>query len=496
MAIYHLNARTGTRGNGQSARAKNEYIEREGRYAGRDGQKKANVQVVLYGNMPEWAMNHHDYWKAADQYERSNGRLYKEIEFALPVELNPEEMKKAAQDFAEYLTGKERLPYTFAIHINDPGNPHCHLMISERANDGIERSPEVWFSRANSKAPEKGGAKKTTSLMPKEWLLDTRSAWERIANQTLELAGNTERIDYRTLKAQGVDREPTTHRGVNREAKRNYEEVLRLEKELCEAKMELAKLERSEEQEAEGEARATELALISPETTASSTKTIPERDRRILQIAERVGKEQEDLRAKYEAACANFRELEEMEPRGLGEFFGESKKRKDWSEKLKSAKSDVRRLWEELGGDMDAPNKGASEVQWRLAPEYARAEAERIVADEERRKRLEEDRAQKIKEERAKLEEAREEARSKDMALVEVGREVSCHVEGVKGQLTGTILRIDDDSGKIEIRCGDKKLMFFREKIYFTEAEPQRRGGRVNAERDKRLCDYEQDLGR
>ena len=92
-------------------------------------------------------------------------------------------MKKSAQDFAEYLTKNERLPYTFAIHINDPKNPHCHLIISERVNDGVSRSQEVWFSRANSKQLEKGGAKKTTSLMPKEWLLDARAAWGRIDNE-------------------------------------------------------------------------------------------------------------------------------------------------------------------------------------------------------------------------------------------------------------------------------------------------------------------------
>ena len=31
-------------------------------------------------------------------------------------------------------------------------------MISERANDGIERSREQWFKRYNSKDPEKGRA--------------------------------------------------------------------------------------------------------------------------------------------------------------------------------------------------------------------------------------------------------------------------------------------------------------------------------------------------
>ena len=35
--------------------------------------------------MPEWAEeNPRSYWEAADEYERANGRLYREIQFALP----------------------------------------------------------------------------------------------------------------------------------------------------------------------------------------------------------------------------------------------------------------------------------------------------------------------------------------------------------------------------------------------------------------------------
>jgi preprotein translocase subunit YajC len=64
-------------------------------------------------------------------------------------------------------------------------------------------------------------------------------------------------------------------------------------------------------------------------------------------------------------------------------------------------------------------------------------------------------------------------------------------VEGVKVALAGTILRIDDDSGKIEIRCGDRKLTLDREKVYFTKFNPQRRDDRAKTERD-----HEQDLGR
>ena len=59
--------------------------------------------------------------------------------------------------------------------------PHAHLMISERANDGIERSREQWFRRYNAKAPEKGGAKKSRTMMSREWVKDgTRTLTRRL----------------------------------------------------------------------------------------------------------------------------------------------------------------------------------------------------------------------------------------------------------------------------------------------------------------------------
>ena len=56
--------------------------------------------------------------------------------------------------------------------------------------------------RANKKAPEKGGALKSRSMMSKEWLEQTREAWAQEANQALERAGRGERIDHRSLAAQ------------------------------------------------------------------------------------------------------------------------------------------------------------------------------------------------------------------------------------------------------------------------------------------------------
>ena len=214
-AIYHMKVRTGSRGGGQSARACAAYIEREEEY-GREADKAEEVVYTESGHMPEWADAEAGalaYWDAADLYERSNGRLYKSIEIALPLALDPDQQRALAVQFAHQLTDAEQLPYTMAIHAGKGENPHCHLMISERENDQIERSPEQWFKRYNAAEPEAGGAQKSTALKPKDWLLETRAAWAAQTNEALKEAGLEIRIDHRSLEAQGIERLPGIHLG-------------------------------------------------------------------------------------------------------------------------------------------------------------------------------------------------------------------------------------------------------------------------------------------
>ena len=214
----------GSRAGGQLARAKADYIEREGRYE----QDREELEHRESGNMPEWAEEDpRSYWEAADEYERANGRLYREVQFALPKELNEGQRRELASGFARRLTEGERLPYTLAIHRGDGENPHAHLMFSERSNDGTRRSREQWFKRYNAKHPEQGGARKSRVAVPQAWLEQTREAWAREANEALERAGREERVDHRSLaslrdeaersgdleRAAELSREPNVHLG-------------------------------------------------------------------------------------------------------------------------------------------------------------------------------------------------------------------------------------------------------------------------------------------
>jgi hypothetical protein len=171
--------------------------------------------------MPVWAAGPRQrlaYWEAADRHERSNGRLYKSLEYALPRELSHAQRVALAREFCTRVArtdAGEQLPFLMAIHAGKDSNPHCHLIVSERYGQGYDRTPETWFSRASpkGKSPELGGAKKTSDLKPLEWLQATRELLARLTNQALSAAGFAARVDHRSLSDQGIDRVPSVHLG-------------------------------------------------------------------------------------------------------------------------------------------------------------------------------------------------------------------------------------------------------------------------------------------
>ena len=318
MAIYDLTVSTGSHAGGHSAAAKDEYIEREGRY----DEDRSEVEHTESGHMPEWAKDDaHTYWEAADEHERVNGRLYREVEFALPNELDEGERRELALEFAQSLTAKERLPYTLAIHrgLSDqpgkPDNPHCHLMISERMNDGLDRTPETWFKRHNRAHPERGGALKSRSTRPVEWLENTRKSWADYANRALERAGSPERIDHRALaeraeeareagdlgRAAELSREPNVHLGPGPHMERRQEKsvVVETAREVSDRNDEWAQewdgLERAEQR------RNTEIERLRREMAVVEARVRETYDRIRTAIDRRIRQARRAIRAGAEA---------------------------------------------------------------------------------------------------------------------------------------------------------------------------------------------------
>ena len=195
MAIYHAHVSSGSRAGGQSGAAKVAYVLREGKYA-----RRYDLVVSGHGNLPAWAGGDpRSLFAAADLHERANGRLFLEIEVALPNELAETQQHELVRSIAAAVTAPG-LPFTYAIHAGrpkssgEPANPHVHILISERVDDGVPRDAEQWFRRANSKRPELGGAAKHRGLKERSWVDDTRKLIAGLMNEHLDRARSPARV--------------------------------------------------------------------------------------------------------------------------------------------------------------------------------------------------------------------------------------------------------------------------------------------------------------
>ena len=196
------------------------YIVREGQYAKRL-ERGEKLEATEAGNMPAWAKAQpQQFWHAADVFERVNGTTYREMEIALPRELEPTQRAELVRAFVCQEIG-EHHAYQWAIHTPNAADggeqPHVHLMFSERQCDGIERDPDQYFKRYNAKAPEKGGARKgygpsagktLTAAERAAELKALRERWQVLCNEHLEMAGHGQLIDMRSYAERGIKLAP------------------------------------------------------------------------------------------------------------------------------------------------------------------------------------------------------------------------------------------------------------------------------------------------
>ena len=216
MASFHHRIKSGKKG---TAAGHADYITRKGKYSHRK-----DLIEKGHGNMPEWVGDTPSlYWKTGDKHERANGAVYREHVIALPNELTTEQQKALVDDLIKGLVGPR--PYEYAVHapdasLEDAANTHVHVMFSDRMPDGINRSPEQTFSRYNTANPERGGCRKASGgknrLALRDEVIAMRKTCANLQNTALEKAGSSARVDHRTLKEQGIDREPEQHLGPAR----------------------------------------------------------------------------------------------------------------------------------------------------------------------------------------------------------------------------------------------------------------------------------------
>lgn len=210
MASFHLSVKTVSRSAGRSATAAAAYRAGERIADQRTGlvhdyTRKGGVnlaQIVLPPDAPEWAGDRSKLWNAAESAEnRKNSVVAREFEVALPAELPAKWREALALDFARELSQEHKVAADVSVHEpnreGDQRNHHAHILLTTRrlTADGLAGKTRELDDRSTGKVGQ--------------W----RERWAELQNERLRDFGRDERVDHRSLKAQGKDRPAEVHLG-------------------------------------------------------------------------------------------------------------------------------------------------------------------------------------------------------------------------------------------------------------------------------------------
>ena len=204
MSIYHYSVSSIGRSSGKSATAAAAYragekIKDERTGLTFDYTRKTGVdytEILAPSFAPEWASERSLLWNEVERVERrKDSQLAREINVALPVELDKEQNLQLVREFVQEQFVSKGMIADVAFHHLNSHNPHAHIMLTMR------------------ELSESGFGKKNTHWNDRELLKVQREAWANHTNNALEKAGYQIRVDHRSLEAQGIDRIPQIHLG-------------------------------------------------------------------------------------------------------------------------------------------------------------------------------------------------------------------------------------------------------------------------------------------
>lgn len=209
MAIYHFSAKVISRSAGSSAVASAAYRSAERLHDKRidrthDFTNKSGVvhsEVMLPDGAPERLGDRSTLWNEVEATElRKDAQLSREIEFAIPRELNQQQGIELARDFVQAEFVERGMIADLNVHwdvgADGLAKPHAHVMLSMREVD------------------EDGFGKKVRDWNRTELIETWRERWASHANERLAELDIDARIDHRSLEAQGIDLEPQTKIGA------------------------------------------------------------------------------------------------------------------------------------------------------------------------------------------------------------------------------------------------------------------------------------------
>ena len=157
-------------------------------------------------------------WNLAEKSEnRKDARTAREWVIALPDELDADQRKDLAKDFARSLVDHYGVIADIAIHEPSKGgndkNHHAHIMLTTRKAELdadnkliLTTKADIELSNTKRKSLEMGTTQEDIKYI--------RGTWADLANRALERAGYREKIDHRSYADQNNGLQATIHEGT------------------------------------------------------------------------------------------------------------------------------------------------------------------------------------------------------------------------------------------------------------------------------------------
>ncbi|CTQ51394.1 Ti-type conjugative transfer relaxase TraA [Jannaschia donghaensis] len=210
MAIYHLHVKVIGRAAGSSAvasaayraasRLRDERLERPHNFTAKRGV--VHSEVLLPETTPEGWSDREQLWNAVEAVEvRKDAQLAREVEFAIPREMNEAEGIALARDFVRAEFVDRGMIADLNVHWDRGADglpkPHAHVMLTMRSvdEDGFGKKVRDWNSTGTVE----------------RW----RERWATLANERLAQLDIDARIDHRRLEDQGIALEPQSQIGAS-----------------------------------------------------------------------------------------------------------------------------------------------------------------------------------------------------------------------------------------------------------------------------------------
>ncbi|MEH0198725.1 Ti-type conjugative transfer relaxase TraA [Caulobacter sp. CCNWLY153] len=203
MAIYHFSVKVISRATGASAvasaayrsasRLHDERLDRDHDFTNKSGV--VHSEILLPDGAPEHLGARATLWNTVEAGEkRKDAQLSREVEFAIPREMDQAQGIDLARDFVRREMVDRGMVADLNVHwdVGPDGlaKPHAHVMLSMR------------------EVGEEGFGAKVRDWNRTELVEHWREAWADHVNERLAQLDIDARIDHRSLEDQGIDLEP------------------------------------------------------------------------------------------------------------------------------------------------------------------------------------------------------------------------------------------------------------------------------------------------